>query len=98
MVSILLLSIPPTAKERKAFDVSLIDTATEKSVWHATGKVNYIRSFGPKYSAVEGIRKEFAFNTTNAIVSVIAAEVSGLEPARIHTGVEDRQRYGQRVD
>lgn len=80
------------------FDVSLIDTATEKKVWHATGKVDYIRMFGPHYRAGKGIRKEFAFSTTKAIVSVFAAEVNGQEPARIHTVIESRQKYGQRVD
>jgi len=80
------------------FDVSLIDSATEKRVWHATGKVDYIRRFRPNYRAGEGIRKEFAFNTTKAIVSVFAAEVNGQEPARILTVIEDRERHGQRVD
>lgn len=80
------------------FDVSLTDTATEKRVWNATGKVDYIRMFGPPYRAIEGIRKEFAFSTTEAIVSVFAAEVNNQEPARIFTVIEDRQRLGQRVD
>jgi hypothetical protein len=73
------------------FDASLINTATEKRIWHATGKVNYVTGFG-------GNKKEFAFNTTNAIVSVFAAEVNGQEPARILTAIESRQKYGQRVD
>lgn len=80
------------------FDVSLIDTATEKRVWHATGKVDYIRMFGPHYRAGEGNRKEFAFSTTEAIVSVFAAEVNGQEPARIFTGTEEREKHGQRID
>ena len=79
------------------FDVSLIDTATEKRVWHATGKVDYIR-MGPHYRAGEGVKKEFAFHTTEAIVSVFAAEVNGQKPARIFTSTEGRERYGQRVD
>jgi hypothetical protein len=80
------------------FDVSLIDTATEKRVWHASGKVDYIRMFGPHYRAGEGIKKEFAFSTTKAIVSVFAAEVNGQEPARVLTVIEDREKHGQRVD
>ena len=80
------------------FDVSLIDTATEKRVWHATGKVDYIRMFGPNYRAGEGIRKQFAFSTTEAIVSVFAAEVNGLEPARVLIEIGDREKHGQRID
>ena len=80
------------------FEVSLIDAATEKKVWHATGKVDYIIMFGPHYRASGGTRKEFAFSTTEAIVSVFASEVNGQEPARIHTVIEARQEYGQRVD
>jgi hypothetical protein len=80
------------------FDVSLIDTATEKSVWHATGKVDYIRSFGPRYSAHEGIRKEFAWNTTAAIVRAFITEVNGQKPMPIYTVTEARQSHGQRVD
>jgi hypothetical protein len=80
------------------FDVNLIDTATEKSVWHATGKVDYIRSFGPRYSAHEGIRKEFAWHTTAAIVKEFIAEVNGQKPMPIYTVTEVRQSHGQRVD
>ena len=80
------------------FEVSLIDTATEKRVWHATGKVDYIRMFGPHYRAHEGIRKEFAWHTTAAIVRVFIAEVNGQKPAPIYTVTEARQRHGQRVD
>jgi len=80
------------------FEVSLIDTATEKRVWHATGKVDYIRMFGPHYRAHEGIRKEFAWHTTAAIVRAFIAEVNGQKPAPIYTVTEARQRHGQRVD
>ncbi len=71
------------------FDVSLIDTATEKRVWHATGKVDYIRMFGPNYRAGEGIRKEFAWTTTAALVRAFIAEVNGQKPAPIPTLTED---------
>jgi len=80
------------------FEASLIDTATEKRVWHATGKVDYIIMFRPQYRASEGIRKEFAWHTTAAIVRTFIAEVNGQKPAPIYTVTEDRQRHGQRVD
>lgn len=80
------------------FDVSLIDTATEKRVWHATGKVDYIKMFGSHYRAGEGIRKEFAWSTTAAIVRAFIAEVNGQKPAPIYTVTEERQCHGQRVD
>lgn len=80
------------------FEVSLIDMATEKRVWHATGKVDYIKMFGRHYRAHEGIRKEFAWHTTAAIVRAFIAEVNGQKPAPIYTNTEDRQRHGQRVD
>ena len=80
------------------FEASLIDTATEKRVWHATGKVDYIKMFRPHYRASEGIRKEFAWHTTAAIVRAFIAEVNGQKPTPIYTVTEDRQRHGQRVD
>lgn len=80
------------------FEASLIDTATEKRVWHATGKVDYIKMFRPHYRASEGIRKEFAWHTTAAIVRAFLAEVNGQKPTPIYTVTEDRQRHGQRVD
>ncbi len=80
------------------FEASLIDTATEKRVWHATGKVDYIKMFGPDYMAYDGIRKEFAWHTTAAIVRAFIAEVNGQKPAPMYTVTEDRQSHGQRVD
>ena len=80
------------------FEASLIDMATDKRVWHATGKVDYIKMFGPDYTAGEGIRKEFAWTTTAAIVRAFIAEVNGQKPAQIYTVTEDRERHGQRVD
>lgn len=80
------------------FEASLIDMATDKRVWHATGKVDYIKMFGRHYRASEGIRKEFAWHTTAAIVRAFIAEVNGQKPAPIYTDTEDRQRHGQRVD
>ena len=77
------------------FEASLIDAATEKRVWHATGKVDYIKAFGPQYIAHEGIRKQFAWYTTKAIVRAFIAEINGQKPARIHTDTGARERQGQ---
>ena len=80
------------------FEVSLIDTATEKRVWHATGKVDYITMFGPDYMAYDGIRKEFAWHTTAAIVRAFIAEVNGQKSVPIYTVTSERRFHGQRVD
>ncbi len=80
------------------FEVNLIDTATEKRVWHATGKVDYMIMVRRNYRAGEGIRKEFAWHTTAAIVRAFIAEVNGQKPAPIYTVTEERQFHGQRVD
>ena len=57
-----------------------------------------IRMFGRRYRASHGIRREFAFHTTKAIVSAFIAEVNGQEPTKIRTVIEDRQHHGERVD
>ncbi len=80
------------------FEASLIDTTSEKRTWHATGKVDYIMIFRRGYNASPGIRKEFAWHTTAAIVRKFIAEVNGQKPAPIYTVTEARQRHGQRVD
>ena len=80
------------------FEASLIDPTTEKRTWHATGKVDYIKTFGPRYRASDGIRKEFAWTTTAEIVRKFVAEVNGQKPAPVYTVTEARQRHGQRVD
>ncbi len=80
------------------FEASLIDMATEKRVWHATGKVDYMIMVRRNYRAGEGIRKEFAWYTTAAIVRAFIAEVNGQKPAPIYTNTRERQRHGQRVD
>jgi len=46
------------------FDVSLVNMATEKRIWYATGKVDYIRDYyfnRVNYSAHSALRREFAF-------------------------------------
>ncbi len=80
------------------FEVSLIDMATEKRVWHATGKVDYIKNFRPNYEAHKGIRREFAWHTTATIVRAFIAEVNGQKSAPIYTNTEARKRHGQRID
>ena len=80
------------------FEVSLINMATGEMVWHATGKVDYIQMFDRGYTAHEGIRKEFAWHTTAAIVRAFVADATGQKSAPIYTVTEDRQLYGQRTD
>lgn len=80
------------------FEASLIDATSEKKTWHSTGKVDYIKIFPRGYSASSGIRKDFAWHTTAAIVRKFVTEVNGQKPASIYTNTEARQRHGQRVD
>ncbi|MCK5103502.1 MAG: hypothetical protein KAQ79_02560 [Cyclobacteriaceae bacterium] len=80
------------------YRVRLIDIETEKRVWRAAGKVDYIAMSSSNYTAGEGVRKEFAWNTTAAIVNAFVAEVNDQEPVRIYTVTEARQSHGQRVD
>ena len=101
------IDIQPLYRERKdgyqaivgtIFEVSLTEAATGKKVWDETGEVDYIRMFRANYTAHEGIRKEFAWHTTEAVACAFAAEINGQEPARVYTGTESRQEHGQRVD
>jgi hypothetical protein len=101
------MTIKPLYRERKDgyqaivgtdFEVSLINMATGDVAWSATGKVDYIQLFGPRYTAHQGIRKEFAWHTTAAIVRALMADVFGRKSAPIYTVTEDRQIHGQRVD
>lgn len=80
------------------YEASLIDMATEKRIWHASGKVDYIVMFPSNYKTHKGIRKEMAWSTTAAIVNAFVAEVNEQEPTRIYTVTEARQRHGLRVD
>jgi hypothetical protein len=80
------------------FEVSVFDSATDGRVWHATGRVDYIRMFGSRYRAIPDIRREFAFNTTAAIVPAFVTEVNGDDPTPIYTSIENRKRHGQRAD
>lgn len=80
------------------YEASLIEIETEKRVWNAIGKVDYVAMYSSNYKAGEGVRKEFAWSTTAAIVNAFIEEVNDQQPARIYTVTEERQRHGQRVD
>lgn len=101
------ITINPLYRERKDgyqaivgtdFEANLLNMATGDVAWSAIGKVDYIQMFGPRYTAHEGIRKEFAWHTTAAIVRAFMADVYGRKSAPIYTVTEDRQLHGQRVD
>ena len=103
----MLIIIDPLYRKRKdgyeavvgtIFEVSLLNSATGKEAWHANGKVDYIGMFGANYTAHEGIRKEFAWHTTAAIIRAFMADVNGQKSVPIYTVTEDRQFYGQRTD
>ena len=105
--AIMLINIDPLYRTRKdgyqaivgtEFEVTLIDKGTDQRTWHSSGKVDYIRMFGPKYIAHDGIRKEFAWSTTAAIVQAYMADLHGKDSAPIYTVTEDRERHGQRTD
>jgi len=103
----LLIIIDPLYRKREdgyqavvgtVFEASLMNSTTGKEAWHANGKVDYIKMFGRDYTAHEGIRKEFAWHTTAAIVRAFMADVNGQKSASIYTVTEDRQFHGQRTD
>jgi len=105
--AIMLINIDPLYRTRKdgyqaivgtEFEVTLIDKGTDQRTWQSSGKVDYIRMFGPKYVAHDGIRKEFAWSTTAAIVQAYMADLHGKDSAPIYTVTEDRERHGQRTD
>ena len=80
------------------FEASLFDPTTEERTWQTSGKVDYIKRFRRGFIAHDGIRKEFAWNTTAAIVRKFVTEVNGQKPAPIYTVTEARLRHKQRVD
>ncbi len=103
----LLIIIDPLYRKREdgyqavvgaVFEANLLNNTIEKEAWHASGKVDYIKMFGRDYTAHEGIRKEFAWHTTAAIVRSFMADVNGQKSAPIYTVTEDRQFHGQRTD
>ena len=103
----LLVIIDPLYRKREdgyqavvgvVFEASLINSTTAKEAWQANGKVDYIKMFGRDYTAHEGIRKEFAWHTTAAIVRAFMLDVNTQKSAPIYTVTEDRQFHGQRTD
>jgi len=80
------------------FEVTLTDAKTGERAWHLSGKVDYIaeKFFNrPGWTAHEGIRKEFAWNTTAAIVRRYMVDIEGQQSAPIYTVTEARDRHGQ---
>ena len=105
--AVLTIDISPLLRRRRdgyeaivgtVFDVSMTDTASGAVNWQMSDKVDYIRMFGPRYVAHAGILKEFAWHTTEAIVSRFMQDVRGTESVRIYTVTEERERHGQRID
>ena len=80
------------------FEANVLNMKTKKTAWTANGKVDYIEQFGQNYTAHEGIRKEFAWHTTAAIVRTFMADVNGKQSAPIYTVTEERQLYRQSTD
>ena len=83
------------------FDVKLVDRTSEAVMWQANGRVDYIAeafSSRSSYTAHEGIRKEFAWHTTAAIVRTFTLDVNGHKSAPIYTVTEDREVNRQRTD
>jgi len=83
------------------FDVKLVDRTSEAVMWQARGQVDYIAeafSSRSNYAAHEGIRKEFAWHTTAAIVRTFTLDVNGHRSAPIYTVTEDREVNRQRTD
>ena len=80
------------------FNVSVFNHTSEELIWQAEGKVDYIKMFGSRYTAHQGIRKELAWHTTAAIVRTFILDMNGHKSAPIYTVTEDRQVNGQRID
>ena len=103
----LLITIDPLYRKREdgyqavvgtVFEASLQNNDIGKEAWHASGKVDYIKMFNRDYSAHEGIRKEFAWHTTAAIVRAFMLDVNAQKSVPIYTVTEDRQFHDQRTD
>jgi hypothetical protein len=80
------------------FEVTLTDAKTGERAWHLSGKVDYIaeKFFNrPGYRAPESVRKEFAWNTTAAIVRTYMVDIKGQLSAPIYTVTEARDLHGQ---
>ena len=51
-----------------------------------------------EFTTGQGMKKEFAWHTTAAIVQTFVVDVIGRESEAIHTVTEERERQGHRVD
>ncbi len=83
------------------FEATLIHTESGKQVWHAAGKVDYLktkRTKEPGYVPGGGVRQEFAWHTTAAIAGNFISEVNGQEPKPMYTNTGSREYHGQRID
>ncbi len=83
------------------FEATVIHTATGKQVWHATGKVDYLKSKRTKRpgdTPGEGVLKEFAWHTTEAIARTFISEVNGRKPKPMYSATGGREYHGQRID
>lgn len=83
------------------FQASLKDGDSGQELWQVSGKVDYVvdRAFAnPNYTVSHGMKKEFAFMTTAAIVRTFMDDVVGRESAPIYTDIGNRERHGQRSD
>ena len=83
------------------FNASLSDGNTGQTLWQLFGKVDYVpdRCFdAPGYATSHGMKREFAFGTTAAIVRTYMLDMHGRESEPIYTWVEQRESKGLRAD
>ena len=83
------------------FEASLEGADSGQELWRLTGKVDYVanRFFNrPGFTTGHGMKKEFAWHTTAAIVRSFMVDVLGRESKPIYTVTEERERRGQRTD
>ncbi len=105
--SVMNIDLDPLLRSRKdgyeavvgtLFKVTMTDRFSGETTWQMSDKVDYIKIFDRNYVAHPGIRKEFAWLTTETIVSQFMEDIYDSESARIYTVTEDRERHGQRID
>lgn len=83
------------------FSASLKHAESGQEWWQLSGKVDYVtaRFFdSPGYATSYGMKQEFAWHTTAAIVRTFMVDVMGRESEPIYTVTEERQQKGQRAD
>ena len=108
--AILNLSIKPLFRiHREGYEVvvgtifvaSLNEARSGEPVWQISGKVDYVtdRFFdSPGYRTSYGMKQEFAWSTTAAIVRTFMLDLYDRESEPIYTVTEQRKRKGQRTD